>query len=90
MIVEFPLDHNDLLVKASSTNVVQQLKDTIMHSLPAFNDGKFDLVCVCSQGTRLNMNETLDALMCPTVFRRLYFPKVKVVPSRESNFLSPS
>jgi hypothetical protein len=61
--------------------VVQQLKDTVVHSSPAFKDGKFDLVCVCSQGTALSMHETLEVLTCPRRFSRLYFPRVKVVPS---------
>jgi len=61
VIVELP-DYKGLFVKASSTNVVQQLKDTVMHSLPAHNDGKFDLVCVCSQDKTLDMDTTLDAL----------------------------
>lgn len=89
VIVELP-DYKGLFVKASSTNVVQQLKDTVMHSLPAHNDGKFDLVCVCSQDKTLDMDTTLDALTCPTVFSRLYFPRVKVVPSSEGKVLAPA
>jgi len=90
VIVELP-DYKGLFVKASSTNVVQQLKDTVMHSLPAHNDGKFDLVCVCSQeDTTLDMDLTLDGLTCPTFFSRLYFPRVKVVPSSEGKVLAPA